>query len=191
MNRDTSSGVGCRVRLNARGRQRLGGRRLQAPACLTAVFRYLVVLPLVLTGGACGVGGESTACDGFAGRKLAVTRAEYRGCAGEIVAALDALERPVRTLVAGTATDEDRNAARREFAKVRRRIRQTGIEADYRSAPGAVAMKWPDGTVSGFNTAAFTASVQYGAVLAFPNTDNLDQGLQAHRDARRYYRHMQ
>lgn len=134
---------------------------------------------------------EPTACDGFADRKLAITAAEYRGCASEILDALDAIEPPLRAIVAGTATGDQHDASRRAYHKLRTRIRRTGIEADYLSMrPGTVIIKWADGSVSAFNHAAFTAWVQYGAVLAFPSADNFGQGVRAHDDARRYYRSM-
>jgi len=133
--------------------------------------------------------GETTACDGFADRKLAISAAEYRGCAGEILAALDAIEPPLRVLVSNTASNDQRDASREAYGKLKTRIRRTGIEADYRSMrPGTVIIKWPDGPVSAFNSAAFTAMVQYGAVLSYPNADNFGQGVRAHEDARRYYR---
>ena len=144
----------------------------------------LALVPLI-----CGCADEQTACTGFADRKLAVTGAEYRPCASEILAALDAMESPLRALVAKKAKDEDQNTARQAYRRLRALIRQTGIEHDYRSfRPSTVIVKWSDASVSSFNSAAFTASVQYMAVLAYPNADNLAQGTQAHADARRYYR---
>ena len=132
---------------------------------------------------------EPTACDGFADRKLAISAAGDRGCAGEILLALDVLKSPLRAMVAKTATDDDRDAARGAYEKLRMRIRRTGIEADYRSMrPGTGIVKWPSGAVSAFNSAAFTASVQDPAVQAYPNADNFAQGVRAHEDARRYYR---
>jgi hypothetical protein len=137
---------------------------------------------------ACGAG-EPTACDGFEDRKLAISAAEYRACAGEILDSLDAIEPPLRAIVAGRASDEERDAARQAYGKLRTRIRRTGIEADYGSMnPGTVIIKWPAGPVSSFNSAAVTAKVQYAAVLSYPNADNFGQGLRAHEDARRYYR---
>lgn len=151
-------------------------------------LRDLAPLPLLLVLGGCGLA-KSTACDGFADRKLAVTASEYRACAGEIIAALDAMEPPLRAIVADKATSEERDAARRAHEELRTRIRRTGIEADYRSMrPGTVILKWPYGPVSAFNSAAFTATVQYAAVLAYPNADNFGQGVRAHEDARRHYR---
>jgi hypothetical protein len=147
-----------------------------------------IAIALALAGSAC-VDSEPTACDGFADRKLAINAAEYRGCAGEIMDALDAIEKPLRAIVAGKASADERDASRRAYEKLRWRIRRTGIEDDYRSMrPGTVIVKWSDRSVSAFNSAAFTASVQYGAVLAYPSADNFAQGVRAHEEARRYYR---
>lgn len=157
---------------------------------MTKVPRRHFVLLIVLAIGACGPA-EQTACDGFADRKLAITGAEYRGCAGEILAALDAIEPNLRAIVSKTATNDEREADRRSYETLRTRIRRTGIESDYRSMrPGTVIIKWPAGPVSAFNSAAFTANVQYGAVLSYPNADNLGQGVRAHEEARRFYRAM-
>ena len=54
-----------------------------------------------------------------------------------------------------------------------------------------VIVKWPEGSTREFNGAAFDATLQYGAVLAHPNEDNLRQGVQAHEAARRAYARMQ
>jgi hypothetical protein len=153
--------------------------------------RRLAILLLLLVTDACATTGP-TACDGFGDRKLAISSAEYRACAGEILAALDAIEPPLRGIVSDNANDQERAAARDAYEKLRTRIRRTGIEDDYRSMrPGTEIIKWPNGPVSAFNSAAFTASVQYGAVLAYPNPDNFGQGVRAHEDARRYYRGIQ
>jgi hypothetical protein len=149
--------------------------------------RSIALLAVLVAFPGCGTD-ESTPCEGFADRKLAITSAEYRGCAGEILEALDSIEPPLRAIVAERANDEDRNTARRAYRTLRTLIRQTGIEDDYRSMrPGTVIMKWPNGPVSSFNSAAFNASVQYMAVLAYPNRDNFAQGVKAHDDARRSY----
>jgi hypothetical protein len=150
----------------------------------------LAILAFLCLGWGCGTS-EPTACDSFADRKLGITGAEYRDCAGEILAALDALEPPLRVIVSERAKDEERHAAREAYRKLRRLLRATGLEADYRSMrPGTVTMKWPQGPVSAFNHAAFDATVQYMAVLSHPNADNFGQGVRAHEHARRYYREM-
>ena len=149
------------------------------------VLLSLLILPLA----ACARGEAArSACDGFADRKLGVSGREYRPCAGEILAALDAVRPPLRAVVNGKATDDERAAAKSEYRQLRALISKTGIESDYRSMqPGTVITKWPDNSVSGFNNAAFNAMVQYMAVLAHPNADNFAQGVRAHDDARRYY----
>ena len=148
----------------------------------------VALLALALTSGAC-VDAEPTACDGFADRKLAIGAQEYRACATEIMDALDALEKPLRAIVANKASSDQRDECRRAYEKLRLRIRRTGIEDDYRSMrPGTVIVKWSNGSVSSFNSAAFQALVQYGAVRAYPNSDNFAQGVRAHEEARRHYR---
>jgi hypothetical protein len=149
--------------------------------------RHFVPLALLLVVGACSTA-ERTACDGFADRKLAISGAEYRGCAGEILTALDALNPLVQAVMSDKADAGKRDAARREYRKLRTLIRRTGVETDYWSRPGTEVLKWPSGPVSEFNFAAFQAAAQYGAVLDYPNADNFGQGVRAHQDARRCYR---
>lgn len=146
----------------------------------------VVLLPVFLVVQAC-VKAESTRCDGFANRKLAVTGAEYQACAGEILAALDALEPPLRAVAQERASREEQEAARQAYARLRMLIRRTGMERDFMGDSGTIAMKWPEAAVQGFNRAAFHAAVQYGSALGYPNEDNFDQGSRAHDDARRYY----
>lgn len=151
-------------------------------------LRHGLLAVLLLTPAACATGEAKSTCQGFADRKLGVTGQEYRPCAGEILGALDGMRPPLRAMVAGKATDAERTAARTEYRRLRALFRQTGLQADYTSMePGTVITKWPDNAVSGFNSAAFKAMVQYMAVLAHPNADNFAQGLRAHDDARRYY----
>jgi hypothetical protein len=151
--------------------------------------RHIALLPLLLVVGACRTV-EPTACDGFAERKLAISGAEYRGCAGEILAALDAIEPLLQAVVSDTAAAGERDAARRDYRKLRTLIRRTGMESDFWGTSATIMIKWPDAAVSAFNSAAHRAAVQYGAVLAYPNADNFGQGVRAHQDARRYYRDM-
>jgi hypothetical protein len=151
--------------------------------------RHTALLPLLLVVGACRTV-EPTACDGFAERKLAIGGAEYRGCAGEILTALDAIEPLLQAVVSDTAAAGERDAARRDYRKLRTLIRRTGMESDFWGTSATIMIKWPDAAVSAFNSAAHRAAVQYGAVLAYPNADNFGQGVRAHQDARRYYRDM-
>jgi hypothetical protein len=151
--------------------------------------RHFALLPLLFVFGACTTT-EPKACDGFADRKLAITGAEYRGCAGEILTALDALNPLVQAVMSDKADAGKRDAARREYRRLRTLIQRTGIEADYWGTSATIMIKWPDEAVSAFNSAAHRAAVQYGAVLAYPNADNFGQGVQAHQDARRCYRNI-
>ena len=134
---------------------------------------------------ACG-SGESTACDGFAERNLAIVSSEYRPCAGEILAELDALRPLLEELVAEGTTDAA--AARGHYESLEDRVDATGIMDDYRSMrPSTVVVKWPETSTREFNQAAFDAMVRYQAVLAFPSEDVLGQGIRAHDQARRAY----
>lgn len=126
-------------------------------------MRIFTLLPLLFVVGACGTA-KPSACAGFAARKLAITGAEHRGCAGEILVTLDAIEPPLRAMVSGAASTDEREAARRAYRTLRAQIREAGFEADYSSmSPGAMTIKWPDASVSEFNFLAFTAAAQYGA----------------------------
>jgi len=161
--------------------------RLGAAYTTGVASRHFVLLALLLAVGSCSTA-ERTACDGFADRKLAITGAEYRSCAGEILTALDALNPLVQAVMSDKADAGKRDAARREYMRLRTLIQRTGIEADYWGTSATIMIKWTDAAVSAFNSAAHRAAVQYGAVLAYPNADNFGQGVQAHQDARRYYR---
>ena len=135
---------------------------------------------------ACGGGRESSACDGFAERNLAIVSSEYRPCAGEILAELDALRPLLEELVAEGTTDSA--AARRHYESLEDRIDATGIMDDYRSMrPSTVVVKWPETSTRAFNQAAFDAMVRYQAVLAFPSEDVLGQGIRSHDQARQAY----
>lgn len=140
---------------------------------------------------ACAIG-EPSACEGFADRELGITGQEYRPCAGEILAALDALRPRLQALVAGDSVapgdSAEHDETRSGYRDLRDLLGETGIEGDYRSMESStVIVKWPDGATREFNSAAFEAVVQYGAVLAYPNDDNLRQGVDAHERARRAY----
>lgn len=144
-------------------------------------------LAIVLLG-ACS-GDESGACEGYADRNLGITGTEYRSCAGEILAELDEVRPRLESLVAGERTAA--TEARRHYDALRDRIDATGIMDDYRSMRSStVVVKWPESSTRDFNSAALDATVRYGAVLAFPNDDNLQQGIRAHEEARLAYERM-
>ncbi|HET6362093.1 MAG TPA: hypothetical protein VFH11_08550 [Gemmatimonadota bacterium] len=142
------------------------------------------VLPLVVMT-ACGRI-SSDVCETFADRDLGITGAEYRPCAGAILVELDSIQPKLEALVAG-----DRRQARgasSSYRALRSLVEDTGIFEDYRSMrPSTVIVKWPEASTREFNSAAFDATNQYGAVLAHPNEDNLRQGVEAHEVARRAY----
>ncbi|HET9333794.1 MAG TPA: hypothetical protein VFQ21_09450 [Gemmatimonadota bacterium] len=134
----------------------------------------------------CGGGDQSTACEGFEERDLAILSTEYRPCAGEILAELDALRPLLEEIVAGETTDA--GAARRHYESLEDRVDATGIMDDYRSMrPSTVVVKWPETSTRTFNQAAFDAMVRYEAVLAFPSEDVLSQGIRSHDQARQAF----
>ena len=137
---------------------------------------------------ACGRGSPDV-CEAFADRELGITGAEYRVCAGAILAELDSIRPKVEALSAG-----DRAGGREassSYRSLRSLVEDTGIFDDYRSMRSStVIVKWPEASTREFNSAAFNATIQYGAVLAHPNDDNLRQGVEAHEVARRAYARM-
>lgn len=137
---------------------------------------------------ACGSGSRN-ACETFADRDLGITGAEYRPCAEAILAALDSIRPELEALVAGDRAGTGEASSR--YRSLRSLVEGTGIFKDYRSMRSStVIVKWPEASTREFNSAAFTATVQYGAVLAHPNDDNLRQGFEAHEVARRAYAQM-
>lgn len=129
---------------------------------------------------------EPSACKGFAERELGITGEEYRPCAADILATLDSLSPRLQALVAGD--EAAGREARPHFRALRAMVEETGIPSDYRSMRSStVIVKWPEASMRAFNSAAFDATVQYGAVLTYPNDDNFRQGVRAHDEARRAY----
>ena len=139
----------------------------------------------------CGLGaGGGSACDGLSGRRMGIAREEYRPCAGEIVATLDALRLELERIADGDTAAL--GPARKTSRELRVRIRQTGIETDYRSfRPGVVFERWPDGDLRAFNGYVFDAAFQYSTFLASSSdrtSSRLHQGVKAHEAARDAYR---
>lgn len=136
-----------------------------------------------------GASGGS-ACEGLSDRRMGITREEYRPCAGEIIATLDALRLELERIADGDTAAL--STARSISRELRALIRQTGIEADYRSfRPGVVFERWPDGDLRAFNGYAFDATFQYSTFLtgSFDRTSSrLDEGVKAHEGARDAYR---
>ena len=137
---------------------------------------------------ACGRGSPDV-CEAFADRELGITGAEYRPCAGAILSELDSIRPKVEALAAGDAARSEGASSR--YRALRALVEDTGIFDDYRSMQSStVIVKWPEAPTREFNSAAFMATVQYGAVLAHPNDDNLRQGIVAHEVAQRAYARM-
>ena len=137
---------------------------------------------------ACGRGSPDF-CEAFADRELGITGAEYRPCAGAILGELDSIRPKVEALAAGDAARAEGASSR--YRALRAMVEDTGIFDDYRSMQSStVIVKWPEAPTREFNSAAFMATVQYGAVLAHPNDDNLRQGIEAHEVAQRAYARM-
>lgn len=142
------------------------------------------VFPLLFLA-ACSAG-EPSACEGFADRELGITGEEYRPCATAILATLDSLRPRLQALAAGDVAAG--NEARPHYRVLQALVEETGIPGDFRSTQSStVIVKWPEASMRAFNSAAFEATVQYGAVLAYPNDDNFQQGVRAQEEARRAY----
>jgi hypothetical protein len=137
---------------------------------------------------ACGeMGGEPSACDGLAERRMVITREEYTPCAAEMIAALHRLRPAVEEVLAGDA--EARSSAKEALQALRGLVRKSGVEADTRSVrTGELVERWPDGRMRAFNHSVFDALVQYGAVLQYPNEDNFREGIKAQDGATEFYR---
>ena len=148
---------------------------------------YGMIPFLLLMCAACGGAALSpTACDGLSQKTLAISRADYAECAGEILGTLEQVEGPLRRFVEGDA------AARTEASSAHRRLRhlmdEVGLQADaYREVGGGAAKtieRWPDTGMREFNSAVVNAAVQFRAALVYPNQDNFEQGARSHANAR-------
>ena len=140
---------------------------------------------------ACGKAspGES-ACDGLSDRRMGITREEYLPCAGEIIGALDTLRVQLDAILDGDTTILAR--ARDTSRELNARIRETGIDADYRSLrAGTVVERWPDGDLRAFNHSVFDAAFHYSTFLAGRSDRTayrFEEGIKAHEQARDAYR---
>lgn len=146
--------------------------------------------PLLLWAAACGgPAAGPTSCDGLADKTLAITRADYSKCAGEIVSTLDALDTSVGRFVEGDAQSKD--PAREASRKLAHLMSQAGFRADVlrevKDGAGRAVERWPDASMREFNALVVNAAAQLNAALAFPNQDNLKQGARLHEQARSSY----
>lgn len=136
----------------------------------------------------CGeLGGEPSACDGLAERRMVITREEYTPCAAEMMAALDRLRPAVKEVLAGDA--EARSSAKEALQTLRGLLRKSGVEADTRSVRNwELVERWPNGRMRAFNDSVSHALAHYRAALQYPNEDSFRQGLEAQDDAAGFYR---
>ena len=138
---------------------------------------------------ACSASLSPTACDGLSRKTLAITRADYAECAGQILAALEQVEGPLGRFVAGDAE------AGAEASSAHRRLRHmmdvVGFQAGaYREVGGGAdktIQRWPDSGMRTFNGHVISAAVQFRAALVHPNQDNFEQGARGHANARAAY----
>ncbi len=161
--------------------------RVVTLAC-RAVWRSLPTL-LLLSAGCPGPAAGPTACDGLADKTLAITKADYAKCAGEILGTLDEFETSLRRLVEGDATAKDpADSASRRLAQL---MREAGFQADawreVKGGAGRIIERWPDASMREFNGEVVNAAAQFNAALVYPNQDNLQQGARRHAQARSTY----
>ena len=153
-----------------------------------AVWRSLPALAL-LTAGCVDPAAGPSACDGLSDKTLAITRADYTECSGEILAALDELETSLRKFVDGDK--EAKEPARSASRRLAHLMGEVGFREDtwreVKHGSGRVVERWPDSGMREFNAAVGNAAAQFNAALVFPNQDNLQQGVKLHAEARNAY----
>jgi len=141
---------------------------------------------LILSGGCAGPAAAPSACDGLANKTLAITRADYGKCAGEILETLDEFESSLRRFVDGDAASKDpaASASRRLAHLIREVDSQADAWREVKGGAGLTVQRWPDASMRGFNAAVINAAAQFNAALRFPNQDNFQQGARLHAQAR-------
>ena len=176
LTKPTPSGIGTRLAASPRFAARL---KLGIPLALATCFA-----------GCERLAAEPSACDGLSEKTLGITSAEYSPCARELLAALEALEDPLRLLVLhgdGTARAEAKTAYRR----LDRLMDQVGFRADLwreaREGAGATVERWPDANTKIFNLGVRSAAAQFKAALHHPDEENFTEGSRQHEEARRAY----
>lgn len=152
-------------------------------------YAFLLIPLFLFPCAGCGGAVAPTACDGLSDKTLAISRAEYAGCAGQILAALEQVETPLRRFVEGDAAAG--NDARSAHRRLKHMLDEVGFQADvYREVGGGTAKtleRWPDAGMREFNAEVVNAAVQFHAALVHPNQDNLQQGARLHANARSAY----
>jgi len=162
---------------------------LSRPAIARALLTACLTVLSCLAAGCDGSAAGPSACDGLADKKVAITRTDYSACAGEILDTLQALEEPLRRLVDGDASA--RVPAQSASRRLSHLMGQVGFQADawreVQGGAGRAIERWPDAGMRGFNAEVVNAAAQFRAVLAYPNQDNLQQGIRLNAEARNAY----
>jgi hypothetical protein len=162
---------------------------LWMPALRRIAFCFVFSTAALSMGCSRAVSRPST-CDGLSEKTVGITREDYSPCAGEILAALDGLEHPLRQSVS-RGDEEAGPEAEAHYKRLRYLMRQVGFTADLwresREGAGRKVERWPDSTMRLFNTEVGTATAQYMSALRRPNDDNLKEGQRHHAVARRAY----
>ncbi len=129
-------------------------------------------------------------CDDLSKKTVGITREDYSPCAGEILAALDSLERPLRQSVF-RGDDGAGPEAEAHYKRLRYLMREVGFTADLwregSEGAGRKVERWPESTMRVFNSEVGTATAQYMSALRRPNDDNLKEGQRHHAMARQAY----
>jgi len=132
-----------------------------------------------------------SACDGLADKLVGITRADYATCAGEMLAALEEIEQPLRRMVLEGEGDVQPEAEA-AYKRLRHLMREVDFHGDLRresraGSPAPTIERWPDGNMRSFNTDVGMAAAQFMSALQRPNQGNLQEGSRYHAWARSTY----
>lgn len=118
-----------------------------------------------------------SACDDLVITEDGLTREVYGPCAGEILAAMDALRPELEGAVDGDEEAERR--ARRAYRKVRKLIKSAGGKD--------LLQEWRDRRLTDLNSQLYKAYTNYWACTISPSESELREAAQHHDAARRIY----
>ena len=162
---------------------------MRRKACGIQIGRWSLPVLLVLALGCDGQPVGPTSCDGLSDKTLAISRADYTKCAGEILDSLEQLESSLHRFADGDAAAKD--PARSASRKLAHMMSEAGFRADtfreVQGGAGRAVERWPDANMRQFNAEVINAAAQFNAVLVYPNQDNLQQGARLHAQARSSY----
>jgi hypothetical protein len=151
--------------------------------------RTLAVISVALAVACSAAVRAPTACDGLDEKTVGVTRADYAPCAGEILVALDTLQRHLQRLIL-----QQDSAAQSDGERALRHLRGLMREVDFTAdhwrelREGRPSLeRWPDGAMRQFNVEIGVAAAQYMSALEGSNPANLQEGSRRHSQARSAY----